>query len=292
MRFQFIAANQQEFPIRRMCQVLAVSASGFYAWRKQQPSARKMANEKLLSQIKVVYEQSHGTYGSPRVHAAMNAQGMACGVHRVARLMRQNGLQARGKRRFKRTTQSNHTYPIAPNVLNREFEAKAPNQKWVGDITYIPTGEGWLYLAVVMDLYARRVVGWAMADNMRQQLTLTALKMALKQRQPQPGLLHHTDRGAQYAANQYQAVLNQHRFQSSMSCRGNCYDNAPMESFFASLKAELPCYGHYVTRQQARLEIFEYIEIFYNRQRRHSSLGYLSPLQFEQTAVSSIPSVH
>ena len=292
MRFQFIAANQQEFPVRRLCQVLDVSASGFYTWRKRQPSARKMANDTLLIQIKEVHQESRGTYGSPRVHATLVAQGLPCGLHRVARLMRQDGLRARGKRRYKRTTESNHTYPISPNLLNREFEADVPNQKWVGDITYIPTGEGWLYLAVVMDLFSRRVVGWAMDNNLHQQLTLTALHMALNQRQPQPGLLHHTDRGSQYAASLYQAILNGYQLQVSMSRRGNCHDNAPMESFFASLKAELPCYGRYATRRQARLEIFEYIEVFYNRYRRHSSLGYLSPWQFELTAVTSFVTVH
>lgn len=292
MRFQFIADHQHEFPIRRMCRVLKVSASGFYAWQQRPPSARKVANDKLLSQIKRVYTESRGTYGSPRVHAALAAQGVSCGLHRVARLMQKYSVRAKGKRRYKRTTNSRHAYSVAPNLLNREFTAKRPNKKWVGDITYIPTGEGWLYLAVVMDLYSRQVVGWAMADHMRQELTLMALNMALSQRRPKPGLLHHTDRGRQYAATKYQAVLQQHQVQVSMSRSGNCYDNAPMESFFATLKAELAHYGWYVTRRQARAEIFEYVEVFYNRQRRHSSLGYLSPLQFEQTAVTSFPTVH
>ena len=292
MRFQFIAAHQHEFPVRRMCQVLGVSASGFYAWRQRRPSARKMANDKLLSQIKQVHKESRDTYGSPRIHAALTAQGFSCGLHRVARLMQKYGVRAKGKRRYKRTTNSRHAYPIVPNLLNREFTAKRPNKKWVGDITYVPTGEGWLYLAVVMDLYSRRVVGWAMADHMKQDLTLMALNMALSQRSPKPGLLHHTDRGRQYAATKYQAVLQQHQVQVSMSRSGNCYDNAPMESFFATLKAELAHYGWYFTRRQARAEIFEYVEVFYNRQRRHSSLGFLSPLQFEQKTITSFPTVH
>ena len=292
MKFQFIADHRQEFPVRRMCQVLGVSASGFYAWRQRRPSARKMANDKLLSQIKQVHAESRGTYGSPRVHAVLVQQGVACGRHRLARLMQQQGLRAKGKRRYKRTTNAVHPYPITPNVLNQEFMAQAPNKKWVGDITYIPTGEGWLYLAAVMDLYSRRVVGWAMADHMKQELTVKALSMALSQCRPKPGLLHHTDRGCQYAATQYRALLHQHQIQVSMSRSGNCYDNAPMESFFATLKAELAHYGGYGTRQQARAEIFEYIEVFYNRRRRHSSLGYLSPLQFEQETITSFPTVH
>jgi len=292
MKFQFIADHQQDFPVRRMCRVLGVSASGFYAWRQRRPSARKMANDKLLSQIKQIHTESRGTYGSPRVHAALVQQGVSCGLHRLARLMQQHGLRAKGKRRYKRTTNAAHAYPIAPNVLNREFTAQAPNQKWVGDITYIPTGEGWLYLAAVMDLYSRRVVGWAMADHMKQNLTVTALSMALSRCRPKPGLLHHTDRGSQYAATQYQALLHQHHIQVSMSRSGNCYDNAPMESFFATLKAELGHYGWYRTRRQARAEIFEYIEVFYNRYRRHSSLGYLSPLQFEQKTITSFSTVH
>ena len=201
--------------------------------------------------------------------------------------MRKHGIQARGKRRFKRTTNSGHAYPIVQNLLNRQFITDAPNRKWVGDITYIPTGDGWLYLAVVMDLYSRRVVGWAMDKRMKQNLTLSALHMAINQRRPKSGLLHHTDRGSQYAANRYQSVLKQNHMQVSMSRRGDCYDNAAMESFFATLKAELEHYGRYVTRRQARTEIFEYIEVFYNRQRRHSSLDYLSPLQFEQRTVTS-----
>ena len=292
MRFQFIADYRHEFPVRRMCQVLQVSASGFYAWRRRKPSACKMANEKLSAQIKQVYKESRGTYGSPRIHAMLVEQGIICGIHRVARLMQKQGLRAKGKRRYKRTTNSRHAYPVVPNLLNRQFEAKAPNQKWVGDITYIPTGEGWLYLAAIMDLYSRQVVGWAMDANMKQELTLTALNMAISQRKPPPGLLHHTDRGRQYAANQYRGLLQRHQLQVSMSRSGNCYDNAPMESFFATLKAELAHYGHYTTRRQARAEIFEYVEVFYNRQRRHSSLGYLSPLQFEQRAVTSVYTVH
>jgi transposase InsO family protein len=246
-----------------------------------------MANDKLSKQMKQLYADSRGTYGSPRIHAALVAQGVSCGVHRVARLMRQHGLRARGKRRYRRTTDSSHAYPVAPNLLNRQFTASASNQKWVGDITYIPTGEGWLYLAAILDLYSRRVVGWAMDSSMSQQLTLSALKMAVQQRQPQAGLLQHTDRGRQYAAGMYQSLLRHYQMRQSMSRSGNCYDNAPMESFFATLKAELANYGQYVTRRQARTEIFEYIELFYNRQRRHSALGYLSPLQFELTAVTS-----
>ena len=292
MRFQFVADHQHEFSVQRMCEVLTVSTSGFYAWQRRRQSARKMANEKLLSQIKKIYAESRQTYGSPRVHKWLVENGVSCGIHRVARLMKRDGIRAKGKRRYKCTTNSTHTYPVVPNLLNREFKSNIPNQKWIGDITYIPTGGGWLYLAAVMDLYSRRIVGWAMDTRMKQDLTLSALNMALAQRRPNAGLLHHTDRGSQYAANQYRSVLQQHHMQVSMSRRGNCYDNAPMESFFATLKAELEHYGHYVTRRQARNEIFEYIEVFYNRQRLHSYLGYMSPLQFEQQAVTSFPTVH
>lgn len=292
MRFQFVANHQDEFCVHRMCQVLGISTSGYYAWRKRQPNARKMANEILLSQIQQIHQECRGTYGSPRIHATLVRKGIVCGLHRVARLMQQSGICAKGKRRYKQTTQSRPAYSVSPNVLNRMFTANAPNQKWLGDITYLPTGEGWLFLAVVMDLYSRRIVGWAMAEHMQQELTLKALHMARKQRKPQPDLLHYTDRGSQYAAYRYQEILRHHQFQVSMSRFGNCYDNAPMESFFATLKAELANYGRYRTRQQARAEIFEYIEVFYNRQRRHSSLDYLSPLQFEQKTITSFPSVH
>ena len=264
-----------------MCQVLGVSVSGYYAWRKRPVSEREMANQKLVVKIKAIHNQSHQTYGSPRVYQALVAQGERCNHKRVARLMRLHTIAAKQRKRYKVTTHSNHTYPVAPNLLDRKFQAGEPNKKWVSDITYIPTAEGWLYLAGVMDLYSRKIVGWAMAKRMTSTLVSNALKMAIKQRQPGSGLLHHSDRGSQYAAKPYQALLKQHHCRVSMSRKGNCWDNAPMESFFASLKNERVHHRSYQSRAEARSDIFAYIEGFYNRHRLHSSLNYQSPEQFE-----------
>ena len=270
--------------MRRMCQVLGISASGYYAWRRRRPSARQEANEAMVERIKEIHAESDKTYGSPRVHAELVAQGVRCNKKRVERLMRVHDIQAKQrKRRRPRTTDSNHRLPIAPNVLNREFTAEAPNQKWVTDITYIPTAEGWLYLAAVMDLYSRRIVGWSMAARMTSKLVKDALKLALAQRQPGPGLMHHSDRGSQYASADYRILLTAHGMVASMSRSGDCYDNAPMESFFGTLKTERVHYRHYRTRAEARRDIFNYIEVFYNRKRRHSALGYKSPAEFEQS---------
>lgn len=270
--------------MRRMCQVLGISASGYYAWRRRRPSARQEANEAMVERIKEIHAESDKTYGSPRVHAELVAQGVRCNKKRVERLMRVHDIQAKQrKRRRPRTTDSNHRLPIAPNVLNREFTAEAPNQKWVTDITYIPTAEGWLYLAAVMDLYSRRIVGWSMAARRTSKLVKDALKLALAQRQPGPGLMHHSDRGSQYASADYRILLTAHGMVASMSRSGDCYDNAPMESFFGTLKTERVHYRHYRTRAEARRDIFNYIEVFYNRKRRHSALGYKSPAEFEQS---------
>ena len=267
-----------------MCQVLGVSASGYYAWRRRRPSARQEANEALVERIKEIHVESDETYGSPRVHAELAAQGIRCNKKRVERLMREHDIQARQrKRRRPRTTDSNHRLPVAPNVLNREFTAEAPNQKWVTDITYIPTAEGWLYLAAVMDLYSRRIVGWSMACRLTSTLVKDALKLAVAQRQPDPGLVHHSDRGSQYASADYRVLLTAHGMVASMSRTGDCYDNAPIESFFGTLKTERVHHRHYRTRAEARQDIFNYIEVFYNRKRRHSALGYQSPAEFEQS---------
>jgi transposase InsO family protein len=283
VKFQFIETHRTEFTITLLCQVLGVSRSGYYAWRKRPLSPRKMANQILMEQIKASYHKSRQTYGSPRIHADLVEAGIKCGHNRVARLMRQTGLSASQRRRFKvTTTDANHDYPVAPNRLNQEFRADRPNQKWLADITYIPTLEGWLYLAAVLDLYSRRIVGWAMADNLERQLVIEALQMAIETRQPPPGLLHHSDRGSQYASDDYQALLTKFKMHSSMSRTGNCYDNAPMESFFGTLKTELIYQRRYTTRAEAKTDIFEYIEVFYNRFRRHSLLGYRCPVQFEQ----------
>ena len=270
------------YPIRTMCKVLKVGRSGYYAWKKRKPSARQRANQALTKEIRRVYLKSRRTYGSPRVHAALAREGISCGRNRVARLMRQAGLVGRRpKRRFPRTTQPRPGAIPAPNLLNRDFDAQQPNQKWVTDITYIDTAEGWLYLAPVLDLYGRRIVGWSMADHMESSLVEAALRMAIAQRQPQAGLLHHSDQGSQYTSCDYLSLLNERGCQISMSSVGNCYDNAVIESFFSTLKTECAD-GQFASRAQARTAIFEYIEVFYNRFRRHSALGYLSPLEFER----------
>lgn len=281
MKFRFVQDHAEQFRIRLMCSVLGVSHSGYYAWRKRQPSTRERENRSLRALIRLLHKKSRKTYGYRRVHAALVSQGTTCGKNRVARLMKEDCLQARRRRQYKRTTQSRHHWPIAPNRLDQSFVAASPNQKWLTDITYIRTAEGWLYLSVVLDLYSRAVIGWAMEPYLTDSLTRKALKMALARRQPQPGWLHHSDRGSQYASSSYQNLLNSHSALTSMSRTGNVYDNAPMESFFATLKTELIHHRSYETRQQARNDIFEYIEVFYNNQRLHSALGYLTPMAFE-----------
>jgi transposase InsO family protein len=242
-----------------------------------------MANQVLSEQIEGVYEQSGQSYGSPRIQQHLRAEGVKCSRQRVARLMQQAGLRATPSRRVKVvTTDSNHDYPIAPNRLNQDFTTSRVNETWLADITYIPTDEGWLYLAAVLDLHSRRIVGWAMSHSLHRQLVIDALQMAVTTRQPPPGLLHHSDRGSQYASTDYQALLTKCHMHASMSRKGNCFDNAPMESFFGSLKSERVQQRHYRTRAEARTDLFEYIEVFYNRWRLHSALGYLCPVAFEQ----------
>jgi putative transposase len=280
MRYQFIEDHRQEFRVRLMCRVLDVSSSGYYAWRKRPSSAREMANNTLLKEIKAAHQASNGVYGSPRIYHEVKGK-VNCSQNRVARLMKKHGIAAKQKRRYKRTTKANGAHPVAPNLVDRDFSATAPNEKWTTDITYIPTLEGWLYLAVVLDLFSRRIVGWAMSARMTSELVVDALHMAIRERQPPPGLIHHSDRGSQYTGLLYQQLLKSHHFQVSMSGTGNCYDNAPAESFFGSLKMELVHHIFYETRAQARTDIFFYIEAFYNRQRRHSTLGYVSPAAHE-----------
>jgi transposase InsO family protein len=265
-----------------MCRILAVSESGYYAWGKREPSHRQLENEQLTKQIRQAYEQGRQVYGSPRVHAELRAQGIICGKHRVARLMRQAGLRAIQKRHRTCTTDSQHGDPVAPNVLQRDFTASAPNRKWLTDITAIWTAEGWLYLAVVLDVYSRLIAGWAMASHREESLVEEALLMALGWRKPCQELIHHSDRGSQYTSLAYQMVLAQFHMQVSMSKKGDCYDNAMMESFFSSLKTECVDRQVYQSRSEAKLSVFEWIEVFHNRQRRHSSLAYLSPIAYEQ----------
>jgi putative transposase len=282
MRFHFIKDQREAFPVTRLCEVLDVSPSGYYAWRGRSVSAREMANQALLEKVKAVYTESRGTYGSPRVYQELRGQGVACSENRVARLMRLYHIQAKQTRRYKVTTKRNKTHPVAPNLLRRDFVAQRPNQKWLADITYISTLEGWLYLASILDLYSRRIVGWAMSDRMTSDLTVSALRMALYQRKPAGGLIHHSDQGSQYTGNDYQTLLEAYGMQASMNGVGTWYDNAPMESFIGTLKMELVYHQVYHTQEQARAHVFEYIEAFYNRRRRHSALHYLSPEAFEQ----------
>lgn len=282
MRYAFISAHQGEFSIKRMCRVLKVARSGYYAWRHRPLSQREQANRDLLEQIREAYQTSRRSYGSPRIHKFLQGQGLSCSRNRVARLMQKHKIVAiKAPKRYPVTTKQRSGARTAPNLLNRDFSAQAPNRKWVTDITYIDTAEGWLYLAVVLDLYSRRIVGWAMAKRIDTHLVHQALKMAWLTRQPAPGLMHHSDRGSQYTSEAYLDYLAALDFKVSMSRTGNCYDNAAVESFFATLKAECVQF-HYDSRNQARTHIFEYIESWYNRLRLHSSLGYLSPVEFEK----------
>lgn len=279
MRYRFVAAERARYPVRLLCRVAGVAVSGFYAWLRRGPSRRRADDQRLSARIGAAFEDSRGTYGSPRVHAELRARGVRVGRKRVARLMREGGLAAAVRRRFPRTTQSRHDQPVAPDLLGRDFAAAAPDTVWLADISYIPTGEGWLYLAAVKDMATREIVGWSMADHLRAELACAALRMALHRRQPPEGLIHHSDRGVQYAGKDYQAILGRHGLRCSMSRRGNCYDNAPMESFFGSLKNELVHRTGFPTREAARRAVFDYIEVFYNRRRRHSGLGFLTPAQ-------------
>jgi transposase InsO family protein len=267
-----------------MCQILQVARGGYYAWRKRRDrvSPSRQRREKLLEMIQQAHQQSRGLYGSPRIHRKLVSQGQKVCENTVARLMKQRNIRSRIKRRFRvRTTDSNHAHPVADNVLDRNFKQKQPDTAWASDMTYIPTDQGWMYLAAVIDLCSRKIVGWAMADHLKSQLAIEALDMAIVRRKPDPGLLHHSDRGVQYACGDYRDRLDEHAMVRSMSARGNCYDNAVMESFFSTLKNELVYHEQYATHEQAKTSIFEYIEVFYNRQRTHSSLGYVSPEQFE-----------
>jgi putative transposase len=285
VRFEFINAQKALFPVEFMCEQLEVSRSGFYAWRERPESAHQQEDTQLAEEVAQAHYDSRGTYGSPRVHAELQAQGRKVSRKRVARLMGEQKLAARRRRRSVRTTDSNHRHPVAPNVLERDFSPSQPNSTWATDITYVWTSEGWLYLAVVLDLFSRRVVGWSMSEHIDTPLVLGALEMALQGRQPPKGLIHHSDRGSQYASTEYQRALASRGLQCSMSRKGNCWDNAVAESFFSSLKMELVYLTQFATRHQAHLAIFEYIEVFYNRRRRHSSLGYLSPLEYERAAL-------
>lgn len=285
MKYAVIQAHRGEFRIALMCRALRVSRSGFYDWAKRDPSERTREAQRLRLEIRSIHRKSRCTYGSPRVYRALRKQGIGCSRKRVERLMREDGIRAKKKRRFRVTTDSNHSRPVAPNLLKRRFsveEVEGVNQVWISDITYLPTREGWLYLAVVLDLASRRVVGWAMKDSLEATLATDAFQMALWSRRPARGLLHHSDRGVQYACEAYQAILAQHGITGSMSRKGDCYDNAVAESFFASLEWELIQDSDWHTHEEARRAVFDYVEVWYNRQRLHSSLGYRSPVEYEQ----------
>jgi len=284
MRFVFIQAHARIYRVRTMCRVLEVSRAGYYAWRAR-PLAERVKEDRVLgARIQQIHEQVKQRYGSPRVHQELKALGIRCGKKRVERLMRQGGLRAKSARRFRVTTQSAHREPVAPNHLDRQFAVERharPNRTWAADITYIPTREGWLYLAVILDLASRRVVGWALRTRLDQELALGALRMALRHRGAHGGL-HHSDRGVQYASAAYRQLLTDAGFRVSMSRVGDCWDNAVVESFFATLTKELLIEGLFETRAVASLALFEFIEIWYNRQRRHSTLGYMTPVEFEE----------
>ena len=283
MTFRFIADHAAEWPVAWMCDALDVSESGYHAWATRAPSEGETRRGRLVAASEVIHAEVRGRYGSPRMTAELNARGHACSENTVARLMRDHGIRATASRRFVRTTDSRHGLPVADNVLDRDFAPAGPNATWSADITYVPTADGWLYLAVVEDLFSRMIVGWAMDGTMTSRLVVDALEMAVRRRLPGDGLVAHSDRGSQYASAHYQGLLGRHGITCSMSRVAQCWDNAPVESFFASLKRELVHSERYTTRDEARASIFEYVEVFYNRVRRHSSLGYVSPAEFERT---------
>jgi len=285
MTYRFIDEHQGHWPVRLLCQTLEVSPAGYYAWRRRPRSPQQQRQDTLLVEIRAIHAEVKARYGSPRLHAELVARGHACSVNTVAKLMRDHDIAAKTARKFRApTTDSDHSLPVADNLLDRQFNPSGANEAWVADITYIPTRQGWLYLAAVEDLYSRRVVGWSMADHQESRLVVDALALAVQRRLPGQGLLAHSDRGSQYASEHYQRLLARHGITCSMSRRADCWDNAPMESFFASLKKELVHGADFATRAEARAAIVEYIEVFYNGQRRHSSLGYVSPAEYEQSA--------
>lgn len=281
MKYRFISDHRGIFKVGRMCTILDVSRSGYYSWRNRPESPRKKENRKLVAQIKVIHGQKRKIYGSPRIHRELKEKGFSCSRNRVARIMRLEGIRAVVPRKFKATTDSKHNLPVAPNLLKQDFDIKEPNKVWLADITYIATLEGWLYLAALMDLGCRRIKGWAMSNRLTKELALDALKMAICNHRETTGIIHHSDRGSQYASLEYQKLLENNGLVCSMSRKGNCWDNAPMESFFHTLKTEWVYGLKYNTRQEAKASLFEYIELFYNRQRRHSALQYMNPCQYE-----------
>jgi putative transposase len=280
VKYAWIDSERGSYPLERLCAVLDVSASGYAAWKAGGQCQNRLSDSALLALIRAIHGETKGAYGAPRIWRELGERGYRAGKERVRRLMQEHGIRARHKRRYKATTDSKHNFPVAPNLLDRQFNVYRPDLVWTTDITYIPTAEGWLYLAVVMDLCTRMIVGWAMGERMTRDLVIDALRMAWFRRRPPRGLIHHSDRGSQYCSHDYQDLLKQYGMTASMSRKGNCWDNAPTESFFNSMKNERTHHARYATRAEARQDTFEYIELFYNRRRRHSALGYVSPADF------------
>ena len=287
MKYWFMDQHCSTHGVQQMCRIIGASRSGYYIWKKQPQNRRQKENEKILMEIIAAHTRSRRTYGSPRITNELQSNGTKCGKNRVARLMKIHGIVGKAKKKFKATTNSMHNLPVAENILNQNFVAEKPNTVWLSDITYIPTLEGWLYLVVIIDLFSRQVVGWGMSDRMTSGFVVKALYQAIGRRHPGSGCIFHSDRGIQYACGDFKDVLKAYGFIQSMSRKGNCYDNAVSESFFHTLKTEHVYDYWYETRAEARLSIFEYIEMFYNRQRRHSALGYLSPVSFELEAMAA-----
>jgi putative transposase len=277
VRYAFIEQNRGSYPVQALCAALQVSDSGFTSWQRSDGPTKWLSDSGLLKRIREIHEETKAAYGSPRIYQELKGRGIPVSKGRVERLMRENELRGRHKRRFKATTDSKHTLPVAPNLLEQNFETERPDQAWTADVTYIPTGEGWLYLAIVLDLYTRQIVGWAMRERMTRDLVIDALRMAWFRRRPPPGLIHHSDRGSQYCSHDFQKQLAEYGMLASMSRKGNCWDNATSESFFNSLKNERVHGSRYETRDEARADLFDYVEVFYNRSRRHSALGGQSP---------------
>lgn len=283
MKYQFIQIHRSEFSVKKMSQILKISKSGYYKWGNKNPSNREEENDMLLNQIKDIYADNKGRYGSPRITKELIKTGKRYGKNRITRLMRKNNIMAKTKRKFKITTNSKHNYPAAPNLLKQDFTAAGINQKWVSDITYIYTKEGWLYLAGILDLCSKKIVGWSMGCRLTRDLSIKALEQALKRRNIDGDLILHSDRGIQYSCHDYTDLITDNSLIQSMSGKGNCYDNAAMESFFKTLKTELVHWEKYATRDEAKKSVFEYIEVYYNRKRMHSSIGYMNPVEFENS---------
>ncbi len=292
MRYRCINRRRKQYPVRMMCRVLKVSRSGYYAWRVRPESHRAKADWQLTRVIRRLHADSNGVYGAPKMRAELNDEGYPCGRHKVARLMRIAGLTGCPKRRFKVTTKRDPSHPVADNLLEQDFTAEGPNERWASDITYLSTHQGWLYLAVVMDLYSRRIVGWSMSRWISRHLAIDALNMAMSQRVPQSTLIHHSDRGSPYTSDDFRDELEKHSIQCSMSARGNCYDNAVVESFFGLMKRERVNRTRYLTRDEAQTDVFDYIERFYNRKRRHGYLGNISPAVYEERTKGQFQTVH